>query len=108
MCPPDRHGNCSLGFSVEASRATCDVTDKIIAHINPKMPRTHGESFIPINDIDHAYTESVPMLEVVRGETNATGAETKWIVFEDEVTSLVRTKAFVFETEEYRSRHKAK
>ncbi|MFT7245197.1 MAG: acyl-CoA hydrolase [Candidatus Azotimanducaceae bacterium] len=72
VSPPDRHGNCSLGLSVEATRAACDVADKIIAHINPLMPRTHGESFISINDIDHVYTEAVPMIEVVRGEASET------------------------------------
>ncbi|MFT4798028.1 MAG: acyl-CoA hydrolase [Sulfitobacter sp.] len=72
VSPPDQHGNCSLGLSVEATRAACDVADKIIAHINPHMPRTHGESFIPINDINHVYTEAVPMIEVVRGDANET------------------------------------
>ncbi len=75
VSPPDEHGNCSLGVSVEATRAACDVADKIIAHINPKMPRTHGEGFIPIDQIDHAYTESVEMIEVVRGEINETQAQ---------------------------------
>ena len=52
VSPPDRHGMCSLGVSVEATKAAIEVTDKVIAHINPQMPRTHGDSFININRFD--------------------------------------------------------
>lgn len=58
VSPPDKHGNCSLGVSVEATRAACDVAGKIIAHINPNMPRTLGDSFIPLDRIDVAYHQS--------------------------------------------------
>ena len=51
VSPPDAHGNCSLGVSVEATRAACEVASLIIAHINPLMPRTLGDSFIPMNKI---------------------------------------------------------
>ena len=54
VSPPDRHGNCSLGVSVEATRAACDVAKTIIAQINPRMPRTHGDACIPYCDIDYA------------------------------------------------------
>ena len=54
VSPPDRHGNCSLGVSVEATRAACDVAHTIIAQINPRMPRTHGDACIPYRDIDYA------------------------------------------------------
>ena len=46
VSPPDAHGNCSLGISVEATRAALQVAKKVIAWINPKMPRTHGDSFV--------------------------------------------------------------
>lgn len=58
---PDQHGNCSLGISVEATKSACDVANTIIAHINPSMPRTHGESFIRLRDIDYAYTEDIAL-----------------------------------------------
>jgi acyl-CoA hydrolase len=61
---PDQHGNCSLGISVEATAAACDVAGRIIAHINPRMPRTHGDSFINIRDIDFAYVEEAPLIEI--------------------------------------------
>lgn len=54
VSPPDRHGNCSLGVSVEVTRAACDVATTIIAQINPQMPRTHGDAAIPLADIDFA------------------------------------------------------
>ncbi|RLQ22595.1 acetyl-CoA hydrolase/transferase family protein [Seongchinamella sediminis] len=61
---PDQHGNCSLGISVEATAAACDVARRIIAHVNPNMPRTHGDSFINIRDIDYAYVEEAPLITV--------------------------------------------
>ncbi|EED35588.1 4-hydroxybutyrate coenzyme A transferase [Luminiphilus syltensis NOR5-1B] len=62
VSPPDRHGNCSLGISVEATKAACDVADRIIAHINPLMPRTHGDGFINVRDIDSAYEQVEPLI----------------------------------------------
>lgn len=59
---PDQHGNCSLGISVEATAAACEVADKIIAHVNPNMPRTHGDSFINLKDIDHAFMDDTPLI----------------------------------------------
>ena len=57
VSPPDAHGNCSLGISVEATRAACDAAKIIIAHINPRMPRTHGDSVIPLNKIAIAFEQ---------------------------------------------------
>jgi acyl-CoA hydrolase len=62
VSPPDRHGNCSLGISVEATRAACDVAEKIIAHVNPMMPRTHGDSFINVRDIHCAFDSVQPLI----------------------------------------------
>ncbi len=46
LSPPDAHGFCSLGISVDIARAACEVAGKIIALINPNMPRSLGDSFI--------------------------------------------------------------
>jgi len=51
VSPPDRHGNCSLGISVEATLAACEMAGTIIAQINPQMPRTHGDASIPLSKI---------------------------------------------------------
>lgn len=61
VAPPDRHSICSLGISVEATRAACEVADLVIAHINPNMPRTHGDAFIRLDHIDIAYEEAAPL-----------------------------------------------
>lgn len=53
VSPPDAHGVCSLGISVEASKAACEMAKIVIAHVNPMMPRTHGDSFIRWQDIDY-------------------------------------------------------
>lgn len=61
VSPPDKHGICSLGISVEATRAACLAAKKIIAQINPQMPRTHGDGFIHLSDIDYVYTQDSPL-----------------------------------------------
>ena len=63
VAPPDQHGICSLGVSVEATRAACEVADVVIAHINPNMPRTHGDAFIPLKQIDIAYEQAMALPE---------------------------------------------
>ncbi len=46
VSPPDRHGYCSLGVSVDIARAAVDSARQIIALVNPLMPRTHGDGMI--------------------------------------------------------------
>lgn len=58
---PDAHGFCSLGVSVEATRAALQVAKKVIAWINPQMPRTHGDSFVHISQFDRYVEYSSPM-----------------------------------------------
>lgn len=58
VSPPDKHGFCSLGISVEATRAAVEVAGHVVAQINPKMPRTHGDGMIHISEIDsYCYCE---------------------------------------------------
>lgn len=52
VSPPDAHGYCSLGTSVDIARAAVDTARHVIAQVNPRMPRTHGDSFIHMRDID--------------------------------------------------------
>jgi len=61
--PPDKHGMCTLGVSVEATTAAIEKANKVIAHINPNMPRTHGDSFIPYDIFDMVYEEATPIYE---------------------------------------------
>jgi 4-hydroxybutyrate CoA-transferase len=52
--PPDAHGFCSLGVSVEAMHAAIAAARTVIVQFNRAMPRTLGDSFIHVNDIDLA------------------------------------------------------
>jgi acyl-CoA hydrolase len=54
VSPPDRHGFCSLGVSVDASRAAVHVADRVVAQINRHMPRSHGDGVIHVSKIDYA------------------------------------------------------
>lgn len=52
VSPPDVHGYCSLGTSVDIARAAVDTAKHVIAQVNPNMPRTHGDGFIHIHKIN--------------------------------------------------------
>jgi 4-hydroxybutyrate CoA-transferase len=58
--PPDAHGFCSLGISVEAMHAAIRAARTVIVQLNRAMPRTLGESFIHVDDIDLAVEVDVP------------------------------------------------
>jgi acyl-CoA hydrolase len=49
---PDRHGFCSLGPSVEAALEAARTAKTVIAVLNPRMPRTHGDSFVHLSQVD--------------------------------------------------------
>lgn len=48
VSPPDKHGYCSLGTSVDIARAAADSAKVIIAQVNPRLPRTHGDGFLHV------------------------------------------------------------
>ena len=52
VTPPDRHGYCTLGTSVDVARSAVDHANIIIAQVNPRMPRTHGDGMIHVSKID--------------------------------------------------------
>ena len=58
VSPPDVHGYCSLGVSVDIARSAVNTARFIIAQVNPNVPRTHGDSHIHMNHFTHlVYTE---------------------------------------------------
>jgi 4-hydroxybutyrate CoA-transferase len=65
--PPDPHGFCSLGVSVEAMHAAIRAATTVIVQFNRAMPRTLGDSFIHVDDIDLAVETDVPPYEHVAG-----------------------------------------
>jgi len=60
---PDENGFVSLGISVDISRAAIESASIIIAQINAKMPRVHGDTFVNIRDIDYIVHHDEPLLE---------------------------------------------
>jgi 4-hydroxybutyrate CoA-transferase len=65
--PPDAHGFCSLGVSVEAMHAAIRAGSTVIVQLNRAMPRTLGESFIHVDEIDLAVEVDVPPYEHANG-----------------------------------------
>jgi acyl-CoA hydrolase len=68
VTPPDHFGFCSLGISVEAVKAAAAAADIVIAQVNPQMPRTLGDSFIHVEDLDIIVEYEEPLLEVQPSE----------------------------------------
>lgn len=52
VSPPDKHGYCSLGVSVDAAVAAVQTARYVIAQVNPNMPRTHGDGLIHVSKIN--------------------------------------------------------
>lgn len=61
LSPPDRNGYCTLGVSVSYMREVLNRAKLIIAEINEKMPRTHGDTLIPISKVDYVVESSHPL-----------------------------------------------
>ncbi len=63
VSPPDEHGFCSLGVSVDMTRSAALAAKLLIAQVNSYMPRTLGNSFIHVRDIDYLVEHNEPLLE---------------------------------------------
>ncbi|MEY3198871.1 MAG: hypothetical protein RJA13_829, partial [Bacteroidota bacterium] len=61
VSPPDEHGFCSLGSSVDISLAAVQTAKIVIAQINRYVPRTHGDGFIHISKIHFATEGHEPL-----------------------------------------------
>ncbi len=64
VSPPDRHGFCSLGVSVDASHAAVEAAAHVVAQVNPHMPRTHGDGLLHVDRIDCAVAVEDPLPEI--------------------------------------------
>jgi acyl-CoA hydrolase len=60
VSPPDEHGYCSLGTSVDVAKAAAEHARVVIAMLNPSMPRTLGDSFVHADQITHAVSADLP------------------------------------------------
>ncbi len=61
VSPPDRHGYCSLGVSVDIALPAVETAKHVVALINPQVPRTHGDGIIHIDNIDFGVEVDQPI-----------------------------------------------
>jgi len=72
VSPPDNHGYCSLGTSVDIAKAAVETAKIIIAQVNPRMPRTHGDGFLNVKKINALVWHESELPEVdYSSKTNA-------------------------------------
>ncbi|MCF8034253.1 MAG: GNAT family N-acetyltransferase [Desulfarculaceae bacterium] len=62
VSPPDEHGWCSLGVAVDVVREAVEQARLVIAQVNPAMPRTLGDSFVPVSRLDCIVEHEEPLL----------------------------------------------
>lgn len=67
VSPPDRHGFCSYGVSVDIVKSATESARLVVAEVNEQMPRTLGDCFINVRDIDYLVASSRPVLEAPQG-----------------------------------------
>lgn len=64
VSPPDKHGFCSLGTSVDIARAAIISAKTVIAQVNPNMPRVHGDAFVHCSKFTAAVWNEDPLPEM--------------------------------------------
>jgi len=65
VSPPDRFGYCSLGVSVDITRSGMENAGLVLAQVNPRMPKTRGDSFVHVDEIDYFVIKDEPIVEIV-------------------------------------------
>lgn len=68
VSPPDKHGYCSLGVSVDIARSAVNTAQHVIAVVNPNVPRTHGDGLIHSSRFDSIVQCNDPLYEVKYGD----------------------------------------
>ena len=64
VTPPDKDGYCSCGISVDYTLPAARCAKRVIAQVNPRMPRTHGDTFLHVSEIDAFVEIEEPVLEL--------------------------------------------
>lgn len=72
VSPPDEHGFCSLGIEVGLTKSVAASSNKIIAEVNQRMPRTLGDSFIHVSKLDSVIPVDYDLPELPMGNENST------------------------------------
>ncbi len=67
VSPPDSHGYCSYGVSVDCTLAARKRARVVLAQVNRQMPRTLGRSFVHVSRLDHIIEVDEPLLEITPG-----------------------------------------
>lgn len=80
VSPPDKHGFCSLGVSVDVARSAAKQAKHVIAQVNPKMPRTHGDGMIHVSQFDAMVmvNEDLPVVSYAKEMSEAAMAIGKY------------------------------
>jgi len=68
LSPPDAHGHCTLGTSIDAAKAAVDTAPIVLAEINERMPRTHGNTTVPFDRVTAFVATSRPLHASPMGE----------------------------------------
>jgi len=68
LSPPDSHGFCSFGVGVDTSLTAAKCARYVVAQINDQMPRTYGDSFIHVTDLDAIVDSSRPLCAITLPE----------------------------------------
>ena len=66
VSPPDKHGFCSLGISVDYTKTAAENARIVIAQVNRYMPRTLGNSFMHISQFNYLVEADIPLIELPR------------------------------------------
>jgi acyl-CoA hydrolase len=74
VSPPDSHGFCSFGVGVDTTLTAARVARHVVAQVNDQMPRTYGDSFIHVNDINSFVESSRPLCALKKLEISDTHA----------------------------------
>jgi len=68
VSPPDAHGFCSLGVGVDTALTAAKCARYVVAQVNDQMPRTYGDSFLHVAQIDAFVESSRPLCELPKPE----------------------------------------
>ncbi len=63
VSPPDEHGFCGYGVSVDVVKAAVESAEHVVAEVNRNMPRTLGDSFVHLTELDAVVESDLPILE---------------------------------------------
>jgi len=70
VSPPDEHGFCSLGIEIGVTKTAAQTAKKVIAEVNPNMPRTLGDAFIHVSKLDYIVPVDYKLPESPMGEAS--------------------------------------